>query len=349
MDDWRTDQFDYALPPELIAQAPLPGREDSRMLVLDRRGALPRHRGFGDLPGLLRAGDLLVLNDTQVIPARLRATKQATGGRVELLFLEQRSDGDWEALLRASRRPRVGDELVLGEGGARATLVTDGERGRCRLRVEGVEPLEVLLDREGESPLPPYIRRARGAPDGPDRERYQTVYASRPGAVAAPTAGLHFTPRILAALEEAGIGHVHLTLHVGIGTFRPVSSERVADHPMESERYEVSEAAASRINQARAAGGRIVAVGSTSVRTLETLADGSGLVAPGRGRTDLFIVPPYRFRAVDVLLTNFHLPRSTLLMMVCAFAGRERVLGAYHEAVDQRYRFFSYGDCMLIL
>ena len=345
----NTSDFEYELPSSLIAQRPLRGRSDSRMLVMDRGLGTVEHGGFLELGRYLRGGDILVLNDTRVIPARLWGTKAATGGRVELLFLERREDGDWDALLRAPRRPRVGEEVILGAGPSRAVLVEDGERGRCRLRVECGDGLERLLEREGEAPLPPYIRRDGEGPAAEDRERYQTVYASSPGAVAAPTAGLHFTADVLDDLAARGIETARLTLHVGIGTFRPVSTTRVEDHQMEAERYHVSPSAADRINQARAAGGRIVAVGSTCVRTLETAADPSGIIRPGKGRTDLFIVPPYHFRAVDALLTNFHLPCSTLLMMVCAFAGRDPVMACYQDAVRRQYRFFSYGDCMLIL
>jgi S-adenosylmethionine:tRNA ribosyltransferase-isomerase len=319
------------------------------MLVLDPGSGTVAHREFRDLARYLVAGDVLVLNDTRVIPARLRGAKAATGGRVELLFLERRPDGDWDALMRAPRRPREGEVVILGSGAARAVVVEDGERGRCRLRVACEEGLERLLDREGEAPLPPYIRRdGHGGGAAADRDRYQTVYATAPGAVAAPTAGLHFTDAVLEDLAARGIASVRLTLHVGIGTFRPVTAPLVADHRMEAERYELTPSAAARINQARAAGGRIVAVGSTCVRTLETLVDPSGTIHPGAGRTELFIVPPYAFRAVDMMLTNFHLPRSTLLMMVCAFAGKTPVMAAYREAVQHQYRFFSYGDCMLI-
>ena len=322
------------------------------MLVLDRAQDELSHRRFTDLPTYLRPGDLLVLNDTRVIPARIRATKETTGGGVELLFLEDRGDGTWEALLRASRRPRLGSSLVIGSGEARAELIEDGERGRCRLRIRSERPLVDILEEEGEPPLPPYIQRNEDsdpAAGAQDRERYQTVFASSPGAVAAPTAGLHFTSELLKELADRGIPQARLTLHVGIGTFRPVTADRVEDHRMEAERYEVSAETADAINRTRAAGGRVVAVGSTSVRTLETVVDEDGTVHPGTGRTSLFIVPPYRFKGVDAMLTNFHLPCSTLLMMVSALAGRERVLGAYRQAVMEKYRFFSYGDCMLIV
>jgi S-adenosylmethionine:tRNA ribosyltransferase-isomerase len=345
-----TSDFEYDLPRGLIAQHPLTQRPASRMLVLDRGAARVAHEHVADLAKFLKPGDLLVLNDTRVIPARIRATKESTGGGVELLFLEDRGDGTWEALLRASRRPPVGSILVIGRGDARAELVQDGERGRCILRIRSPRSLLDVLEEEGAPPLPPYIQREEGCQaSAHDRERYQTVFASTPGAVAAPTAGLHFTHELLQDLATQGIAHVRLTLHVGIGTFRPVTADRVEDHRMEAERYAVSAETAEAVNCTRAAGGRVVAVGSTSVRTLETVADDRGRVHPGSGRTALFIVPPYRFQVVDALLTNFHLPCSTLLMMVSALAGKDRVLDAYREAVAEQYRFFSYGDCMLIV
>jgi S-adenosylmethionine:tRNA ribosyltransferase-isomerase len=346
----NTADFDYDLPPGRIAQRPAPRREDARMLVLRRAGGAPEHRRVADLPEFLRAGDLLVVNDTRVIPCRLEARKP-TGGRVELFLLEERAPGLWDALLHASRRPRPGTPLAIGSGRARATVVEEGERGRALVRVESDVPFAEVLAAEGRTPLPPYIARAGAdaAQESADRERYQTVYARAPGAVAAPTAGLHFSEALLARLASAGVGRAAVTLHVGLGTFRPVTSERAEDHVLEAERYEVAAAAAEAVAAARRAGGRVVAVGTTTVRTLETAAAGDGEVRASSGRSALFIRPPYRFRAVDALLTNFHLPRSTLLMLVCAFAGRERVLAAYAEAVREGYRFYSYGDAMLIL
>jgi S-adenosylmethionine:tRNA ribosyltransferase-isomerase len=332
-----TRDFDYDLPEESIAQEPAP-RGESRLLVLDAEGP-DRHRRVRDLPRLLRAGDLLILNDTRVIPARLFGEREGGGGgRMEVLLIEKTGEMEWEALVRPGRRARPGTVLRFEELTAEVTNKT--EDGRYRLRFS--EPVEPHLDRLGHVPLPPYIRR----PDREsDRERYQTVYARNPGAVAAPTAGLHFTEAILEETAAAGIGVARVTLHVGIGTFKPVSAERVEDHRMERERYEVSEETAEAIRRTRQSGGRIVAVGTTVVRTLESAA----LAAPAghRGSTELFITPGFRFRVVDVLLTNFHLPRSTLLMLVSAFAGRERVLAAYEEAVRAGYRFYSYGDAML--
>ena len=346
----RTADFDYELPPELIAQQPAARRTSSRLMVLPRADGAPAHETFGDLGRHLRPGDLLVLNNTRVIPARLHGQKIATGGRVELLLLEEEAPGRWDALLRAGgRRPRPGEAMDFAGGAIRAELLEERELGRALVQVAADRPLLELLDAHGETPLPPYIRREPGAGAQPeDRARYQTVYAREPGAVAAPTAGLHFTPELLAELASGGVATAEVTLHVGLGTFRPVTAEDTAAHRMEAERYEVSPAAAAAVRAAKARGGRVVAVGSTSVRTLEAAAAGTGSVEAGRGRTDLFIVPGHAFRAVDAIITNFHLPRSTLLMMMSAFAGRERLLAAYAEAVRLRYRFFSYGDAMLI-
>ena len=341
----RTSDFDYDLPPERIAQAPAPRRDEARLLVVRRATGDLLHRRVSDLPDFLAPGDLLVANDTRVLPARVFAYKP-TGGKVEILFLEEREPGIWEVLMHASRRPRLGERLRLGPGPEMAVLLEDGEKGRAVLRVE-CDDVAALLNRLGVPPLPPYIKRPAEA--GLDDERYQTVYAAAPGAVAAPTAGLHFTPELLAKLERQGHPMVFVTLHVGIGTFRPVSAEEVQDHRMEAERYSVPEATALRIEETRARGGRLVAVGTTTVRTLEAVAAEHGRVVAASGRTALFITPPYTFRAVDALLTNFHLPRSTLLMLVCAFGGRDLLLRAYREAVEQHYRFYSYGDAMLIL
>lgn len=328
-----TSDFDYDLPEESIAQEPAP-RGESRLLVLDAEGP-DRHRRVRDLPGLLRAGDLLVLNDTRVIPARLFGVREGSGGgRMEILLIEKTGDREWEALVRPGRRARPGTVLRFEELTAE---VVDKREDRYRLRFH--EPVEPYLERLGHVPLPPYIRR----PDREaDRERYQTVYARNPGAVAAPTAGLHFTREILDEAVAAGIGVARVTLHVGIGTFKPVSAERVEDHRMDLERYEVPGETAEAIRRTRGSGGRVVAVGTTVVRTLESAA-----LFGNSGSTGLFITPGFRFQAVDVLLTNFHLPRSTLLMLVSAFAGRERVLAAYEEAVREGYRFYSYGDAML--
>jgi len=352
-----TRDFDYELPAAAIAQRPVP-RGESRLLVLDREGE-DRHRRIADLPGLLRAGDLLVVNDTRVLPARLfgklavPAGRQAAGRTIELLLVERLGDREWEVLARPGRSARPGAVIELeaaggsGEAGGRIYAEVLALAGNGRRRVSFSEPIEPHLDRLGHVPLPPYIRRA----DEPaDRELYQTVYAARPGAIAAPTAGLHFSAELLAALAAAGVERAAVTLHVGIGTFKPVTAVLVSEHRMDRGRYEISEEAAAAVARARGAGRRVVAVGTTVVRALESAAAaaGGGEVPPGPGATELFITPGFRFRVVDVLLTNFHLPRSTLLMLVSAFAGRERVLAAYAEAVEAGYRFYSYGDDMFI-
>lgn len=346
----KTSDFDYYLPEELIAQHPAERREDARMMVVHRDSGCIEHRHVADMPDYLNEDDLLVLNDTKVIPARVYGKKAGSGGRVEVLFLEQLADGEWEVLLRASRRPKIGGCIELADGRAVLTLLEEGERGRARVAVQTAEKLLELLDEIGEPPLPPYIGRDRSGATGEDRERYQTVYATHSGAVAAPTAGLHFSEELLARLEKRGVEHCPVTLHVGIGTFRPVMVEQVEEHHMDEERYVISSESADRIAACRSKGGRVVAVGSTSVRTLETVAvRHEGLVVAETGRSGIFIYPPYTFQAVDAMLTNFHLPQSTLLMMVSALAGRELIEKAYREAVEMRYRFFSYGDCMLIL
>lgn len=346
----RTDDFDYDLPAASIAQQPAP-RGESRLLVLDRQGP-DRHARVSDLPRLLRPTDLLVLNDTRVIPARLFG-RGAGGGKMELLLLEKIAERDWEALVKPGKRARPGSMIELdGLGAEVIEKREDGAAHRYLLRFS--ESIEPHLDRLGHIPLPPYIHRPDTAED---RERYQTVFARTPGAIAAPTAGLHFSAVLLREIAAAGIETARVTLHVGLGTFKPVAVERIAEHRMESERYAIGEEAAAAIRDARREGRRIVAVGTTVVRTLESAAaadaqdGGDGEVRAGSAATTLFITPGFRFRAVDVLLTNFHLPRSTLLMLVSAFAGRagrERVLAAYREAVREGYRFYSYGDAMLV-
>lgn len=345
----KTSNFDYELPPELIAQEPSCERDQSRMLVLHRREERWEHRRFADIVEYLRDGDLLVVNDTRVIPARVFGRKAATGGKVEILLLEETAPATWDILLHAARRPKVGSTVLFGDGLASAILLADGEKGRASIRVESAKPWLDVVAEIGEPPLPPYIKRPDVADWKSDTERYQTVYAKFPGAVAAPTAGLHFTDAVFQALEKKGVRRAAVTLHVGLGTFRPVDAENVDDHRMEAERYVVPEETAAAIRDCRARGGRVVAVGSTSVRTLETVAAEHGEVVACSGRSSLFIRPPYEFKVVDAMLTNFHLPRSTLVMMVSALATRELILKAYAEAVRERYRFFSYGDCMLIL
>lgn len=343
----KTDLFNYELPPELIAQHPAERRDMARMMVLHRDTGLIEHRCITDIVDYLRAPDVLVLNNTKVIPARIFGHKAASGGKVELLLLEETVPGEWKVLMKTSRRPKIGESLILCSGKARATMLHDGEQGEAVLKIESDRPLMEILDEEGVPPLPPYIARKEQSAEqiAIDKQRYQTVYASAPGAAAAPTAGLHFTPDLLQTLKNQGVGKAELTLHVGLGTFRPVSAELITDHDMHHERYAVSAEAARTINAARTAGGRVVAVGSTSVRTLESLPT----IEQAEGSTNIFIYPPHAFRNVDAILTNFHLPKSTLLMMMSAFAGREQMLRAYTVAVQEKYRFFSYGDCMLIL
>lgn len=338
----RVSDYDYELPPDRIARYPAQRRDRSRLLVLDRSTGEIAHRSFRDIPELLRPGDLLALNDTRVIPARIIGATDS-GGRVELLLLEAVEGDLWRAIGRPGRRLRAGSEVQFGGGLLRARVrgVEDEGIRLVELDYEG-ELLEVL-EVVGEPPLPPYLDRE---PEALDRERYQTVYAREPGAVAAPTAGLHFTQELLGEISERGVEVGHVTLHVGLGTFRPVRAERVEEHRMHSEYYRVPEEFAERANR-RA--GRLVAVGTTVTRTLESVADESGCVRAGSGRTELFIYPGYEFRAVEAMITNFHLPRSTLLMMVSAFAGGpERVLRAYKEALARGYRFYSYGDAMMI-
>jgi S-adenosylmethionine:tRNA ribosyltransferase-isomerase len=343
----KTSEFDYALPPGLIAQHPLPCRSDARMMVLHRSDGSIEHRVVKELPGILRHGDLLVVNDTRVIPARVLGTRADTGGRVEALFLEEIMPGEWLALLKLSGRQREGMRFVFAGGKLGAKLVEIRPAGEVVLRMQSERPLADLLDEAGSPPLPPYIRRPSG-PESEDKARYQTVYARVPGAVAAPTAGMHFTPELLVELAGSGICRTAVTLHVGIGTFRPVSTADVESHRVDSERYEIGSDAADTINRTRTAGSRVVAVGTTTVRVLETVANDEGIVRACSGRTNLFIRPPHTLRAVDVLMTNFHLPKSTLLMLVCAVAGKDLIMRAYREAIEKGYRFYSYGDCMLI-
>jgi S-adenosylmethionine:tRNA ribosyltransferase-isomerase len=346
----QTADFDYDLPEELIAQEPAKKRTDARMLVVHRDKGTWEHKSIRDIGSYLRAGDLLVVNNTRVIRARIYGHKTESGGAIELLLLEPTSPGCWLALCKASRQPKAGIALMLAGGLIHAEVLRQGEAGRIEIRLDCDRPLFEILDEVGDVPLPPYIKREQeDARRKDDSERYQTVYASQPGAVAAPTAGLHFTPELLASLRAQGIGKAEITLHVGIGTFRPVSVSDVSEHKMDDERYEILPETAQQINATRKQGGRIVAVGSTSVRTLESVAAKEGRVTPGAGRSDLFIYPPYDFQVVDCMLTNFHLPKSTLLMMVSALASRELMLDVYADAVKERYRFFSYGDCMLIL
>ncbi|MDX1997532.1 MAG: tRNA preQ1(34) S-adenosylmethionine ribosyltransferase-isomerase QueA [Thermoanaerobaculia bacterium] len=339
-----TRDFDFDLPESAIAQEPA-ARGASRLLVLDAEGAA-RHRQVGDLPELLEPGDLVVVNDTRVIPARLlghrRLPDGSTGGRVEILLVERIAEREWQALTRPGKKTRPGSKILLDGGLEAEVLALLPGDGRHHVRFSTA--LEPHLETIGHVPLPPYIKRSDRLED---RERYQTVFAREPGAIAAPTAGLHLTTEILARLAARGIEVASVTLHVGIGTFKPVTAELVHEHVMESERWELPAATAEALQRTRARGGRIVAIGTTVVRTLESAARANGLTA-GTGRTELFITPGFEFQAVDVLFTNFHLPCSTLLMLVSAFAGRERVLAAYREAIAGGYRFYSYGDAMVV-
>ena len=340
----HASDFDYSLPRELIAQEPLPDRSTSRLLVLERSSGAIRHARFPDLIDLIAPGDVLVLNTSRVIPARLHGKRDA-GGDAELLLIRELPDGTWLAMGHPGGKLKPGRTVRFGADSAVEILEVLGG-GVRRVRFSGALDAKGTLAQYGEVPLPPYIRRA---PRPEDRESYQTVYATHDGSVAAPTAGLHFTAAILRRLRDKGVAMAELDLHIGPGTFKPVESDDLAQHVMHSEAYRLTEEAAQTIDTNRGAGGRVWAVGTTVVRTLETCADTSGRVAPGSGETRLFIHPPYTFRAVDRLLTNFHLPRSTLLMLVCAFGGYERVMRAYDEAVNEGYRFYSYGDAMVVM
>ncbi|MBN2910111.1 tRNA preQ1(34) S-adenosylmethionine ribosyltransferase-isomerase QueA [Polycladomyces sp. WAk] len=338
--------FDFDLPEELIAQKPIPERSASRLMVLHRETGKVEHKRFPDLLDYLRPGDVLVLNDTRVRPSRLIGVKEETGAKIELLLLKPLGNDRWEALVKPAKRVKKGTVITFGDG--RLTAVCEGESevagGRLfRLQYEA-DDVEALLEELGQMPLPPYIREQLDDP-----ERYQTVFSRVVGSAAAPTAGLHFTPALLERIEEKGVRIAYITLHVGLGTFRPVTAEKVEDHQMHAEYYEVSEETAAIIRRAKVEGGRVFAVGTTTVRTLETVASRFGDIRAASGWTDIFIYPGFRFRAVDAMVTNFHLPKSTLIMLVSAFASREQVLAAYREAVRKRYRFFSFGDAMLIV
>jgi S-adenosylmethionine:tRNA ribosyltransferase-isomerase len=360
----RTADFDFALPPGLIAQAPVPQRDQSRLLVLHRHSGQVEHRRFCNLLEYLHPGDLLVLNNSRVIPARLRGINAHTAGQFEILLLEENAINDWWVMLRPGKRARAGTQIIFRDthgqpSDLHATVLDKNAEGHRRMSFAGAPNIADLLDVLGEVPLPPYIARADTSQMEQDRQRYQTVFARPPGSVAAPTAGLHFTESLLAEISAHGVQVCFLTLHVGLGTFAPVKAETIAAHIMHEERYDLSEETARAINAAKAAGRRVIAVGTTTLRVLESRANQAvdsspATVAAGAGRTRIFIHPPYDFKIVDALLTNFHLPRSTLLMLVSAFAaphdtrGRDLILSAYATAIRERYRFFSYGDAMLI-
>ncbi len=344
MSELKTSDFYFELPEELIAQDPLEDRSASRLLVLNRETGEIRHRVFSDILEYLKPGDCLVLNNTKVIPARLLGVKADTGAAVEILLLKRREGDVWETLVKPGKKMRPGAVVTFGDGRLQAEVLEIVEEGNrlVHFTYEGI--WEEVLDSLGEMPLPPYITHKLQ-----DKNRYQTVYAKYEGSAAAPTAGLHFTKELLSKVEEKGVELAYVTLHVGLGTFRPVKVEHIEEHHMHTEYYQVTEEAAEKINRTKARGGRIICVGTTSCRTVESAADESGIVQPGCDNTSIFIYPGYRFRVLDGLITNFHLPESTLVMLVSALAGRERVLHAYEEAVKERYRFFSFGDAMLII
>jgi S-adenosylmethionine:tRNA ribosyltransferase-isomerase len=336
--------FYYELPEELIAQEPLKERDASRLMVLDKINGDIKHNTFRDIVKYMKKGDCLVLNNTRVIPARLLGVKKETGSHIEFLLLKRIEKDVWEVMLRPGRRAKIGARFIFGEGELEAEIleIVEGGNRLVKFYYEGI--FETVLDKLGNMPLPPYITHQLE-----DKERYQTVYSKYEGSAAAPTAGLHFTPELLEELRELGVKLAYITLHVGLGTFRPVKVENILEHTMHSEYFEISSEAAEIINSTKAEGGRIFSVGTTSTRTVETSASDDGFVKPGSGWTDIFIYPGYKFKVIDALITNFHLPESTLVMLVSALAGRENVLNAYKEAVKEKYRFFSFGDAMLII
>ncbi|MCI2803092.1 tRNA preQ1(34) S-adenosylmethionine ribosyltransferase-isomerase QueA [Staphylococcus pettenkoferi] len=338
------EEFDYDLPESLIAQTPLKHRDQSRLLVMGRESGKTTHQHFADVIDYFKEGDTLVLNDTRVMPARLFGIKEETGAKVEMLMLTHLEDNDWEVLLKPAKRIKVGQRLSFGGGKIVAECIEELDQGGriMRLHYEGI--LQERLDELGEMPLPPYIKERLDDPD-----RYQTVYAKESGSAAAPTAGLHFTDELLEVIRAKGIRIVFITLHVGLGTFRPVSVDNIDDHEMHSEYYQISEDTAQLLNKTRREGGRIISVGTTTTRTLETVRSQHDQFVAASGWTDIFIYPGYEFKAIDGLITNFHLPKSTLVMLVSAFSTRENVLNAYREAVERQYRFFSFGDAMLII
>ncbi|MFG6339043.1 MAG: tRNA preQ1(34) S-adenosylmethionine ribosyltransferase-isomerase QueA [Lachnospiraceae bacterium] len=344
MSELKKSDFYFDLPQELIAQDPLEDRSASRLLVLNRKTGAVEHHTFKEIMNYVRSGDCLVLNNTKVIPARLMGVKEDTGAAIEVLLLKRRDNDVWETLVKPGKKARPGAKIVFGDGCLRAEVLDVVEEGNRLIRFDYEGIFEEVLDRLGEMPLPPYITHRLQ-----DKNRYQTVYAKYEGSAAAPTAGLHFTEELLAQIEEMGVNIAYVTLHVGLGTFRPVKADNILEHHMHSEHYEVTPETAELINRTKESGGRVICVGTTSCRTVESAADENGRVQPGCGDTEIFIYPGYRFKALDCLITNFHLPESTLVMLVSALAGRENVLAAYREAVEERYRFFSFGDAMLVI
>lgn len=339
----KTADFDYDLPQELIAQDPLEQRDSSRLLILDKENGERTHKIFHDIIDYLHEGDCLVINNTKVIPARLIGEREGTGGKVEVLLLKRRSDNVWETLVKPGKKARPGMRLSFGDGLLHAEVQEVVDEGNRLIRFEYEGIFEEILDQLGQMPLPPYITHQLK-----DKNRYQTVYAKYEGSAAAPTAGLHFTEELLEQIRAKGVKIARVTLHVGLGTFRPVKVEDVTEHHMHTEFYHVSEEAADIINETKKQGGRVICVGTTSCRTIESAADDQGIVHATEGDTDIFIYPGYQFKVLDCLITNFHLPESTLLMLVSALAGKENIMAAYREAVEMRYRFFSFGDAMFI-
>jgi S-adenosylmethionine:tRNA ribosyltransferase-isomerase len=339
--------FDYDLPEELIAQRPLERRDASRMLVLNRKTQTWKDSSFEVLSEYVRPRDVIVINNTRVFPARLIGEREPSGGRVEVLLMRELGPSIWEALVRPAQRVRQGARLRFGSR-LRAEVLECSEKGLRQLKFMGDLPLNDLINEIGETPLPPYIKRPFGT-SFQDSERYQTVFAKERGAIAAPTAGLHFTPQVLESLRTRGTGVVEITLHVGYGTFEPIRVENIEEHQVAAEFFHISSEAAEAINDARAGGGRVIAIGTTTTRALESSVNSEGRIAPGRRQTELTVTPGFQFRVTDALLTNFHLPRSSLLLLICAFAGRQFTLDAYHYAVEKQYRFYSYGDCMLVI
>ncbi len=335
--------FYYELPQELIAQDPLEDRAASRLMVLDRKTGEVEHRHFRDILQYLKKGDCLVINDTKVIPARLIGQREGTDGKIEVLLLKRKTDQVWETLVKPGKKMKVGTRVSFGNGLLKGEVIDVVEEGNRLIRFEYEGIFEEILDQLGQMPLPPYITHQLK-----DKNRYQTVYAKHDGSAAAPTAGLHFTEELLDQIREMGVTIAHITLHVGLGTFRPVKVDTIEDHHMHSEFYVVEEEEARKINETKKNGGRVICVGTTSCRTLESAAGEDGILKAGSGWTDIFIYPGYRFKILDCLITNFHLPESTLVMLVSALAGREHILNAYREAVKERYRFFSFGDAMFI-
>lgn len=341
--DFKTSDFYYHLPEELIAQTPIKERDHSRLLVLDKQTGRVEHKHFYDIIDYLNKGDCLVINETKVLPARLYGTRKDTGAVIELLLLKRIDDKNWETLVKPGKKAKLGTEIVFKENLLTGTITEVHDDGNriIKFQYEGI--FEEILDQLGEMPLPPYIHEKLE-----DKNRYQTIYAKNPGSAAAPTAGLHFNDELLKKIEEKGVKIARLTLHVGLGTFRPVKAEFISEHKMHSEYYELTETEADKINSAKTGGFKVVSVGTTSTRTLETIGDEKGLVRAQKGWTDIFIFPGYKYKVVDSLITNFHLPESTLVMLVSALAGKENIMNAYNEAVKERYRFFSFGDAMLI-